>query len=552
MNSRTRATRTFGYGLCVLSLFLGTLAVPALALAAPAVDLHNLNWYVHVDLIDVAAGEDLAYWEGVIDAAVTSANGLIEGGQGPFDQPCCARIDRTVSVSLFGSQGDGLDVINSEPDEVAISNAGGSGSNAFLVDSLTWCGGSAPLAIGCALRPSLCNLNGSDDPNFWMIGTVESRDAGTLPVVVAHERGHNACLQHVSAAGCQIMQGSIATPGMGGCMTATECSNFKAGRTTTVSGLECTCYDNGGAFLPDGLVCEETPTPGICSGGLCGPYAGGAGVSLIAAADPGTSAGGPPEDALLISALKGEWTTLAQFNPAADDVRGMAYAFDSATLYGVVPTIADDSIVTIDPATGLILATVGTITNGAEEIVSMAYDPGATNAPGDDRLLVLEVSGAVGEIRAIDPATPSVTTLLGSLALGPANLFSGLAYDSIQDRLFAGSPFADYGLWEFDLSSCPPSPCNVAQIPGVALTRIDASLAYSPISGMLYQVGKALDAPRTFYDVIDPVAGVRVETIALDVFSPSALAAVPEPALTPAFAMGAMVLLIAARRRGRG
>jgi hypothetical protein len=531
----------------LLCLFLPFL--PSVAASAPAVDLHELNWYVHIDLINPGMGEDLAYWQGVLDAAAGSGNGLLEGGQGPFDEPCCTRLGRSVSVATFGTPGDGLDVIDSAEDEAAIVNAGGSGSNAFLVDSMTYCGGPTTTAIGCAKRPN-CNGRRNDNPNLWMVVTVESFDSDMLPIVVAHERGHNACLPHVAEAECQLMQGTIFKPGLAGCMTASECDNYRAGRTTSSSGLGCGCHDDGGALLADGLICTEV-TGGVCSGGLCGLISGDAGVHLIAAAAPGMAVGGPPDDALRISALKGEWTTLAQFAPTAEDVRGMAYALDSETLYGVVPTVFEDSIVTIDPVAGTISSTVGTIANGAAEIVSMAYDPGDTIAPGDDRLIVLEVSGSGGVFKWIDPASPSTANLLGSLDWTRPDLFTGLAYDSLRDKLFAATPFGPNGLFEIDLSSCPPSPCNSFQIAGSGLFRDDASLGFSPATGMLYLVGTldfGIEQP-TFYNVIDPTTGLSAETLSLDVFTPAGLAAVPEPGVGMGVAVGVLGLLVANRQR---
>ncbi len=532
-------------------LFFMSLLAPALSTAAPAVDLHDLNWFVHVDLINPGIGQDLAYWQGVIDAAVASGNGLLEGGQGPFDQPCCTRLGRSVAVGTFGTPGDGFDVIDSLSEQSGLSGFGVPGSNAFLVDSITYCGGSAPGTIGCAVRPG-CNGNGNDDPTLWMAVTVDAFTQGTLASVIVHERGHNACLGHATTAECQIMQGSVYTPGLAGCLDASECANYQSARTVTASGLECGCHANGasGTLLSDGTICTEV-VDGLCSGGLCGSFSGDAGVRLIAAADPTTSLGGPPEDALQISALKGEWTTLAQFSPAADDIRGMAFATDSNTLFGVVPTVGDDSIVTIDPVGGTILAVVGTITNGTNEIVSMAYDPGASSGSADDRLLVLEVGVGVGEVRSIDPAAQSSTTMLGTLAANNPEAFTGLAYDSIHGKLIAAtsSPFGD--LYEIDLSTCPPSPCSLIQISNDGVLRDDASLAWSPISGMLYQASTAFGGQRTFYNVIDPVTGVTVETLSLDVFTPAGLAAVPEPGFGAALGAGLLGLAGIARRRGR-
>lgn len=538
----------------VISLAFVCTFLPSIAASAPAVDLHELNWYVHVDLIDAGVGEDLAYWQGVIDAAVASGNGLLEGGQGPFDQPCCTRLGRSVSVTTFGVTGDGLDVIDSPEDQAELVNEGGPGSNAFLVDSITYCGASAPGAIGCGIRLP-CTGNGDDDPNAWMAVTVESLDAKTLPAVIAHERGHNACLPHIVTAECQLMQASVFTPGMGGCLSATECVTYQNGRTTTSSGLECGCFDNAGVIVADGSVCSEVEN-GICSGGLCGEFAGDASVHLIVAAAPGTSAGGPPDDSLRISALKGEWTTLAQFAPTSDDVRGLAYASDSSTLYGVVPTVFDDSIVTIDPVSGTIISFVGSIANGAAEIVSLAYDPGPTSAPGDDRLLVLEVaSGFFGEVKSIDPALPSTTTSLGALMQNDPERFTGLAYDTNRDKLFAakaGSTHLDSGgLYEVDLSSCPPSPCSSSFVSGTAFLREDVSLAFSPVTDMLYLVATAFSGDRTFYVVFDPATGSNIETLSLDVFTPAGIAALPEPGFELSVCIGVIGLMHAARRGGR-
>ncbi len=274
--------------LCVLLLGLDA----GRAEAAPAVDLHELTWYVHVDLIDAGAGRDLAYWQDVIDATAASANRLLEGRQGPFDRACCTRLGRDAAVATFGTPGDGRDVLDSLSDQNFFNNAGGAGSNAFLIDSMTYCGGAAPSAIGCAERPG-CDGNGGDDPNLWMVVTVDALDDGILASVTAHERGHNACLVHVANDECQIMQGTVYTPGLGTCLTASECTSYRAARTTTASGELCPCLTDAGGLSPDATVCSGA-TYGLCSGGLCGSASGSAGVRLIAAAAPGTAAGGPP------------------------------------------------------------------------------------------------------------------------------------------------------------------------------------------------------------------------------------------------------------------
>lgn len=539
-----------GFVLGVCSLF--GLAWASAAQAAPEVDQHDLIWYVHVDLVNPGAGEDLAYWQGVIDSAMASSNRLLEGRQGPTDEPCCTRLTGSTPLSTFGSPGDGLDVIDSPADQTALSEIGGAtGSKAFLVDSTTWCGGSSPGSIGCAVVPG-CSANGNDDPDLWMYATVDAFEAGTLASVIAHERGHNACLNHVANKTCELMNATVFTPGLGGCLGVSECTNYRSARTVTSSGVECGCHDDVSGLLADGESCTEVAS-GICSGGLCGSWLGDAGVMLLSAADPGDF-GGPPEDALRISGLSGDWSNLGQISASAQDVRGLAWAHDSQTLYGIVPTVGDDTLITIDPETGAMTGTVGAISNGVREIVSLAYDPGATNSPNDDRLLALDVDGSFGDFLAIDPASVSTPTVLGGIATGPAVNFSGMAYDSLQGKLFLASLFGPSGFFEVDLGACTPFSCPVTGLPWTVRAWENASLGFSKETGKLYLVGNQTYGPSdttTFFAVIDPVTGISEPAISVDRYSPAGLAAlpVPEPGFVTGITASLLALALTARRR---
>jgi len=199
---------------------------------------------------------------------------------------------------------------------------------------------------------------------------------------------------------------------------------------------------------------------------------------------------------------------------------------------------------------------VGAIANGAEEIVSMAYDPGATPAPNDDRLIVLEVDvdGSFGQFRWIDPASPSTANLIGGLNISPAATFSGMGYDSLQNRLFLASRFDPTGFYEVDLASCTPANCPTSELTGWDVRAWDnASLSFSAETGMLYLVGNLTyppgDTTTTFYAVIDPTTGVSSDVISLDRFTPAALAAVPEPEYVTAVTAGLLALALTARRR---
>ena len=278
------------------------------------------------------------------------------------------------------------------------------------------------------------------------------------------------------------------------------------------------------------MKCDDAG--GVCSGGCCGSLSGDAGVHLLAAADPGDT-GLAPEDMLRVSAYTGDWTNRGQISGTADDVRALAYSTDADVVYGIVPTVGDDRLVTIDPTTGLLIATIGQIANGTDEFVSLAYDPGPTASPADDRLIGLEVStGDQGELRSIDPASPDTATLLGSLGWSPASAFSSLAFDPTLDRLLFATPFGPNGLWQLDMGTCPPA-CSPSQFPGSGRFWSDASMTWSPDSGMAYVIGTGFLAPetRTFYNVIDPATGATMETLSLDRFTPAGLASVPEPGL---------------------
>ena len=154
----------------------------------------------------------------------------------------------------------------------------------------------------------------------------------------------------------------------------------------------------------------------------------------------------------------------------------------------------------------------------------------------------------------IDPNAPNHTSVIGSLAFGAANGFRGLAYDTQNDKLYASSPFVD-GIYEVETGPCSPL-CDLTQQAGLGLNRFDASLAWSPDTGMLHLVGWQLGAaplgPRTLYDVVDPTTFEPPrDPIQVDAFTTSALAAVPEPASALALLAGAAGLLALQRRRRR-
>ncbi len=531
----------------LVALLALAIAAPAAAgPAAPTADVHDIAWFVHVDLIDAAAGRDLGFYRNLIDETILAASDLYEGNHGPVDTPCCTRIERSIPVASFGSPGDGLDVLDSAAEYTSLAGIGLPGSRAFLVDSLTYCGGPAPAAIGCALQPA-CDGNADDDPDLWMVVTLDAQSFHSFARTTAHERGHNACLLHLDTTECQLMRSSAG----GHCVDAGQCSNLQAGRTT--SGGSCACHDGVGGIEADGSSCSEV-AGGLCSGGLCGDPAGDAGIQLLASGGPGSAGTEPGDDPLRLSALPGGWIDLGDFGASSQVPSGLAHAHDEGVVYGILPSSGDDTLVRIDPATGSITGTVGAIANGSDEFTALAYDPGPTPATGDDRLLGLESDGTFDELYEIDP-TDASTRFIGALAFGGADGFLGLAYDSLRGALYTSSPFPD-GLYEIDLSSCPFF-CGVVQQLGVDVARFDSSLTFSRETGMLYLVGTQVPGPtlgnRTLYDVIDPLTLERPEQRLLASYTPAGLSAValPEPRAWMLQGAGLALLVLLGRRRAR-
>jgi len=71
---------------CIACLAACLFWVPFSALAvAPTTNLHELKWLVHVDMIDLGASRDLAFYEAIIQQATEDAAILIEGDQGPAE-----------------------------------------------------------------------------------------------------------------------------------------------------------------------------------------------------------------------------------------------------------------------------------------------------------------------------------------------------------------------------------------------------------------------------------------------------------------------------------
>jgi hypothetical protein len=522
---------------CGAALALGA---PLTARAdAPTTNLHELEWLVHVDMIDAGAGRDLDYYTAILEEALEDATALVEGYQGPADTACCDVIS-ALSIGTFGTPGDGLDVPDSAADQAALDAiVGASGSTGFLVDSLGWCGGPTSTAIGCGTLAT-CTGNPNDNPGLKLIVTMEAHEVyDVLGETIAHERGHNSCLGHVTPGEqCWLMTSSAG----GGCLPVSSCTAFDNGRTGSAG--SCACHDGSGGVESDGTSCSEGSVTGQCSGGLCGELDSDAAVTLFAAGGPEAAEGATTDDALLLSGLPGGWVELAAIGNGTAPT-GLEYATLRGVLYAVNPLAGDDELITIDPDTGARASTIGTL-SGKQQVIALAFDPGDTDAESDDRLLALDRVGSFEDLFEIDPDDASLNDL-GGLNLGVTGGFQGLAYDSINDKLYA-SGFAGTGLYEIDLAC--PSFCFMSSVPGLSVARRVSSLAFSEETGRLYLVGSQT-GPRTLYDSIDATTLEALPTIGIDDYTPGGLAAipVPEPNARLMLSVGALALAALARFR---
>jgi hypothetical protein len=526
----------------------GSLLAGLSAGAEPTADLHDVKWFVHVDLIDAGAGRDLAYYEALLDRALEKSRLVLEGNQGPADVPCCNLIRKEehspgVTLVSFGTPGDGLDIQDAGDLDIYRS-LGGSGSRGFLIDSINDCGGS--VAIGCADLP-VCGGPPDDDPDRVLIVTMDAEDSGVLGLVIAHERGHNACLTHVSDDPCRLMRSSVG----GGCVSTSECDAFTDARQST--GGSCACHADSPAYtaLDDGDACVDGAITGVCSGGLCGDTGGSAGTRLLAAGGPGLVEGEVTDDLLLTSGLTGGWSESGAFGGT---VRGLAYDADADVHYAVLDVVGDDVVAQVDPTTAT-LSGSHTVT-GHADLIALAFDPGATTSTSDDRLLALSSAGGFEDLIQIDPATGNAT-LVGLLQIGVTGGFQGMTYDDVNDRLYVAG-FGASTLYEVDESSCDGTPpiatyCGVSAVgPTSTLHRMAPSLAFSRDTQEIYLVGHE-SGSQFFYERIDANTYARRTRIGPDQYTAGGLSALPlalpEPSPGMALTAGAALLSGLARRR---
>jgi hypothetical protein len=510
--------------------FVAAGALSAAAQAAPTEFLHSLTWYVHEDLIDAGAGRDLAYFQQLIEDRVAEAEILVQGHQGPVDIPCCVAFD-AVSVTTFS--GAGLDIIETEAEIDAVL---GGPDGGYLVQSVWYCSSFSTTIVGCA---------GIGGDTF--VVSLDADDGDILPLVIAHERGHNAGLFHVGNDYCELMAGARG----GGCLAVSECQSFISKADSSGGACSCLGDDVGDPPIADATTCSGDFGSGLCSGGVCGETSGPAGTRLLAAAGSENPDTAPTDDALHQSPLAGGWETLGAIG-ADVAATGLAYDPGRDVIFAVAPQdMGNDQLVTLDPVTGAKTGTVATLSH--EGLTALTYDPAG------DRLFAIhadaEIFGSpwdcgsdpvcVSTLLEIDP-DDGTTTVYGELnALIVGGAVQGLAWDSTAGVLY-GSTAA--GLFTIGLS-CGNGACSdTSQVDNAY--RKPSSLTYDPDTDTLYRQGTM--SSRTEIDTIDPATGDTETLIGIDGLTAGGLAVipVPEPEGWLMLGSGLAMLTLLGRRRG--
>jgi hypothetical protein len=381
-------------------LLLAMLLAPATAHAALSQRVDEFPIYVHVDVADQLPQEELQLY-------LERAALLFQSQQNPSDTACCTRL-REQPFTTFGTTGDGLDVIDSV---AKFSQGWGLGPGAYIVQTLTVCGGSVfgPL-FGCAERPG--------SHMYIALDTAPE----TRPKVLAHERGHNVGLVHPANPSCRLMsQGHSPASAPKGCLLQSECSAFRGNGFDDGS---CTCLETTGP-APAQTDCSGAGPCAICSGnGACGAC-GEASPALFSRIFATLPAIGSTNMANAVWQLSVDAPGVVSGVPLVTmgtEVFGLAYSDWRGRLYGTADAMgANDVLIEIDPGTPTITRILGPLDRPG--VRGLAIDPAT------DRLYGIHTS--TGILIEIEIETAAVTEI------GPTGFtgIEGLAFDPRNGKL---------------------------------------------------------------------------------------------------------------------
>lgn len=221
-------------------LFMGVALLLVIPAIAGAIDWVDFTVARHADTTTpTTAGFDSAMTE-------VSTNFKYDNHNCTVDVPCTARFRRSGAIGVFGTSGDGLDVITTQAELNSVF--GVTTHRAKVVDAVDYCAGSYNTSIvGCGR----CDAFGY---------IVEEWSQGNVYV---HEYGHNV-LGCGHRDDCDFNVMNTYTNGQNNAVNAGECSGFGGRAYTTLCGE---IYDGHGGPLtvsggPYWLNCNVTVPAG--------------------------------------------------------------------------------------------------------------------------------------------------------------------------------------------------------------------------------------------------------------------------------------------------
>ncbi len=177
------------------------------------------------------------------------------------DVACCIGVQRSGTGQLFGSAGDGLDIIDDNTELNAVLSNGV--ARVKVVRAINYCSGPGTNIIGCSYSPgggmSVVRLSSTSEGLLWL-----------------HEYGHNVGINTHNPGNNYVMHAGLSSGAIG--LNQTECNKFHSPSSSAGIGLEDigVCHDDDDDDFastidncPDTFNPDQTDTNGDGIGDVC-------------------------------------------------------------------------------------------------------------------------------------------------------------------------------------------------------------------------------------------------------------------------------------------